>query len=96
MKNLKNGDVRSRGVYKNLETSSSVHDNSRNLGEKRLLTDLELYELIKESHGEAGFGDLNKTLMRLEIHGKAGPCVIAKRHLVDPLHHLVHGRVPAR
>jgi hypothetical protein len=33
------------------------------------LTDVELYELIKEPHGEAGFGDLNKTLMRLEIQG---------------------------
>jgi len=31
---------------------------------------VELYDLIKETHGEAGFGDLNKTLMRLEIQGK--------------------------
>ena len=29
------GGVRSRVVYKNLETSSSIHDNSGNLGEKR-------------------------------------------------------------
>ena len=34
------------------------------------LTDVELYDLIKETHGESGFGDLNKTLMRLEIQGK--------------------------
>ena len=40
------------------------------LERKGPLTDVELYELIKESHGEAGFGDLNKTLMRLEIQGK--------------------------
>ena len=40
------------------------------LERKGPLTDVELYELIKESHGEAGFGDLNKTLMRLEIRGK--------------------------
>ena len=40
------------------------------LERKGLLTDVELYEMIKESHGEAGFGDLNKTLMRLEIQGK--------------------------
>jgi hypothetical protein len=40
------------------------------LEKKGPLTDVELYELIKESHGEAGFGDLNKTLMRLEIQGK--------------------------
>ena len=40
------------------------------LERKGPLTDVELYEQIKESHGEAGFGDLNKTLMRLEIQGK--------------------------
>jgi hypothetical protein len=40
------------------------------LERKGPLTDVELYELIKERHGEAGFGDLNKTLMRLEIQGK--------------------------
>ena len=40
------------------------------LEQKGPLTDIELYELIKASHGEAGFGDLNKTLMRLEIRGK--------------------------
>jgi hypothetical protein len=40
------------------------------LERKGPLTDVELYELIKETHGEAGFGDLNKTLMRLEIQGK--------------------------
>jgi hypothetical protein len=40
------------------------------LERKGPLTDVELYDLIKETHGEAGFGDLNKTLMRLEIQGK--------------------------
>jgi len=40
------------------------------LEKKGPLTDVELYDLIKEPHGEAGFGDLNKTLMRLEIQGK--------------------------
>jgi hypothetical protein len=40
------------------------------LERKGPLTDVELYELIKETHGETGFGDLNKTLMRLEIQGK--------------------------
>jgi hypothetical protein len=34
------------------------------------MTDIELYELIKETHEESGFGDLNKALMRLEIQGK--------------------------
>ena len=40
------------------------------LERKGPLIDLELFELIKGSHGEAGFGDLNKTLMQLEIRGK--------------------------
>ena len=40
------------------------------LERKGPLTDVELFELIKGSHGEAGFGDLNKTLMQLEIRGK--------------------------
>ena len=40
------------------------------LKRKGPLTDVELYDLIKETHEEAGFGDLNKTLMRLEIQGK--------------------------
>jgi hypothetical protein len=40
------------------------------LKRKGPLTDVELYDLIKETHEEAGFGDLNKALMRLEIQGK--------------------------
>jgi len=40
------------------------------LERKGHLTDVELYERIKKTHGEAGFGDLNKTLMQLEIQGK--------------------------
>jgi hypothetical protein len=40
------------------------------LERKGPLTDVGLYDLIKETHGESGFGDLNKTLMRLEIQGK--------------------------
>ena len=40
------------------------------LERKGPLTDVEIFELIKGSHGEAGFGDLNKTLMKLEIRGK--------------------------
>ena len=40
------------------------------LERKGPLTDVEIFELIKGSHGEAGFGDLNKTLMQLEIRGK--------------------------
>jgi len=34
------------------------------------LTDVELYDLLKESYEEIGFGTLNQTLMRMEIEGK--------------------------
>ena len=40
------------------------------LERKGPLADVELFELIKGSHGESGFGDLNRTLMQLEIRGK--------------------------
>jgi len=34
------------------------------------LTDVELYDLLKEDHEDIGFGTLNQTLMRMEIEGK--------------------------
>jgi hypothetical protein len=40
------------------------------LERKGPLTDVELYDLVKESYEGIGFGDLNKTLMRMEIEGK--------------------------
>jgi hypothetical protein len=40
------------------------------LERKGPLTDVELFDLIKESYEGIGFGDLNKTLMRMEIEGK--------------------------
>ena len=40
------------------------------LGKRGPLTDIELYDLLKESHGDIGFGNLNQTLMRMEIEGK--------------------------
>jgi hypothetical protein len=40
------------------------------LEKKGPLTDVALYDLLKESYEGIGFGDLNKTLMRLEIEGK--------------------------
>ncbi len=40
------------------------------LERKGPLTDLELYDLLKESYEGMGFGDLNKNLMRMEIEGK--------------------------
>jgi len=40
------------------------------LNRKGPLTDVELYDLLKETYGDVGFGDLNKTLMKMEIEGK--------------------------
>ena len=40
------------------------------LEKKGPLTDVELYDLVKESYEDIGFGDLNKTLMTMEIEGK--------------------------
>jgi len=40
------------------------------LEKKGPLTDVELYDLLKESHEDIGFGTLNQTLMRMEIEGK--------------------------
>ena len=40
------------------------------LERKGPLTDVELYDLLKESYEGMGFGDLNTTLMRMEIEGK--------------------------
>jgi hypothetical protein len=40
------------------------------LERKGPLTDVELYDLLKDNHTGIGFGNLNKTLMRMEIEGK--------------------------
>jgi len=40
------------------------------LNRKGSLTDVELYDLLKETYGDVGFGNLNKTLMKMEIEGK--------------------------
>ena len=40
------------------------------LERKGPLTDVELYDLLKETYENIGFGNLNKTLMRMEIGGK--------------------------
>jgi Fe2+ or Zn2+ uptake regulation protein len=34
------------------------------------LTDMELYDALKESYEDIGFGDVNQTLMEMEIRGK--------------------------
>lgn len=40
------------------------------LEKKGALTDVELFDLLKESHGDVGFRSVNKTLMEMEIGGK--------------------------
>jgi len=39
------------------------------LEKKGSLTDMELFEALKAFHRDAGFDDLNKTLMKMEITG---------------------------
>jgi NOL1/NOP2/fmu family ribosome biogenesis protein len=40
------------------------------LERKGPMTDAELYDLVKGTHEGVGFGELNKTLMRMEIEGR--------------------------
>jgi len=40
------------------------------LERKGPMTDEELYGLLREDREDLGFGDLNKTLMRMEIKGR--------------------------
>ena len=39
------------------------------LEKKGAMTDTELFDLLKERHGDLGFGDLNKILMKMEVAG---------------------------
>ena len=40
------------------------------LERKGPMTDVELFDLLKGTHEGVGFGELNKTLMRMEIEGR--------------------------
>jgi len=40
------------------------------LEKKGAMTDEELFDLLKETHEDLGFGALNKTLMKMEVEGK--------------------------
>ena len=40
------------------------------LEKKGAMTDAELFEELKETHEDLGFGMLNQTLMRMEVEGK--------------------------
>ena len=39
------------------------------LKRKGPMTDMDLFDLLKGTHEGVGFGELNKTLMRMEIEG---------------------------
>jgi len=40
------------------------------LEKKGPMTDVELLDLLKETHEDLGFGMLNQTLMKMEVEGK--------------------------
>ena len=40
------------------------------LEKKGAMTDAELFDALRETHEDLGFGALNKTLMRMEVQGK--------------------------
>jgi len=48
------------------------------LERKGPLTDVELYDLLKESYEGIGFADLNKTLMKMEIEGRVYVSALTK------------------
>jgi len=48
------------------------------LERKGALTDVELYDLLKESYEGIGFADLNKTLMKMEIEGRVYVSALTK------------------
>jgi len=48
------------------------------LEKKGPLTDLELFDALKESYDDIGFGDVNRTLMEMEINGKIHVSTLAR------------------
>ncbi len=60
------------------------------LERKGSLTDSELYGFLKEDYGDLEFGELNRTLMRLEIWGRIYVSSITKDkrriELVEKVH----------
>lgn len=48
------------------------------LDRKGAMTDEELFNQLKESHEDLGFGMLNTTLMRMEVQGKVYVSALTK------------------
>ncbi len=42
------------------------------------LTDMELFDALKDSYEDIGFGDVNQTLMEMEIRGKIYVSTLAR------------------
>jgi hypothetical protein len=40
------------------------------LEKKGAMTDAELFDVLRETHEDLGFGALNRTLMKMEVQGK--------------------------
>jgi hypothetical protein len=63
------------------------------LEKKGAMGDEELFNLLKETHEDLGFGALNKTLMKMEVEGKVYVSALTKgKRRVE----LVKRREPAR
>jgi len=67
-------------TWKSLPLSTAIVEI---LEKKGPLTDVELYDLLKESYEGIGFGNLNKMLMRMEIEGRVyvSPLTKGKRRV---------------
>jgi len=48
------------------------------LEKKGAMTDEDLFDLLKETHDDLGFGMLNKTLMKMEVEGKVYVSALTK------------------
>ncbi len=54
------------------------------LDKKGSITDVELFETLKEIHKDIGFNDVNTTLMRMEVAGKIQVSTLMKgKRLVE-------------
>jgi len=48
------------------------------LDKKGGMTDEELFDMLKETHEDLGFGTLNRTLMTMEVQGKVHVSALTK------------------
>ena len=54
------------------------------LEKKRSITDIDLFDILKEVYKDIGFNDLNRTLMQMEVAGKISVSTLTKgKRLVE-------------